>query len=151
MAQMNVRAETMKHMLRVNELCQMAAWEISRRGVVHDRSKLESPEVELFDEYTEQLAALTYDSPEYHEMRAKLKPALDHHYANNSHHAEHYPKGIDDFDLFDMLECLLDWKAAGERQNDGNILVSLEKNKKRFKLSPQLYNILKNTVERYLR
>lgn len=148
---MNVRAETLKHIARVNELCQMAAWEISRRGVMHDRSKLESPEAEMFDAVTEKLAGLTYGSPEYDESLKDLKPALDHHYANNSHHSEHYPNGFDDMDLFDVIECLLDWKAAGERQNDGSILVSLKHNKKRFKLSPQLYNILLNTAERYLR
>lgn len=148
---MNARADTMKHIARVNELCQMASWEISKRGVMHDRSKLESPEAELFEAVTEKLAGLTYGSPEYQASLEELKPALDHHYANNSHHPEHYPKGVDDMDLFDLIECLIDWKAAGERQNDGNILVSLEKNKKRFKLSPQLYNILKNTAERFLR
>lgn len=77
--------------------------------------------------------------------------ALEHHYANNSHHAEHWPNGINDMDLFDVLEMLFDWKAAGERQNGGNIMISLETNKKRYNISDQLYGILNNTVQRYLR
>ena len=148
---MNTKAETMRHMMRVNELCQMASWEISRRGVVHDRSKLESPEAELFEEHTEKLAGLSYGSPEYQQSLELLGPALEHHYANNRHHSEHFPEGVDGMNLFDVLEMFVDWVAAGERQNNGNILKSLEINKKRYKLSPQLYRILKNTAEQFLK
>lgn len=48
-------------------------------------------------------------------------------------------------------EIRFDRKAAGERQNGGNIMISLEANKKRYNISDQLYSILNNTVQRYLR
>ncbi len=76
-----------------------------------------------------------------------MKVALDHHYAQNRHHPEHYKNGIDDMTLVDLVEMLCDWKAATLKHNDGNILRSLEINSKRFNMSPQVYNILKNTVE----
>jgi hypothetical protein len=104
-------------------------------------------EKDLFDEYTPKLSAVTYGSKEYQEMLAKLKPALAHHYASNSHHAEHYPDGINGFDLLDLLEMFCDWKAATLRHNDGNILKSIEHNTKRFNISTQLAQIFKNTAE----
>ena len=42
---------------------------------------------------------------------------------------------------------LCDWKAATLRHDDGDIQKSLDINAERFKLSPQLKQILKNTVE----
>lgn len=42
-----------------------------------------------------------------------------------------------------------DWKAAGERHKDGNILKSIEINKDRFGMSEQLVDIFKNTAARY--
>ena len=145
------RFGTLKHIRRVNELLINSATELLRRAKEHDASKLESPEVEFFDQYTAQIATLTYGSPEYTAALEAIKPALDHHYANNTHHSEHYADGINDMDLYDLLEMLLDWKAAGERQNDGNILKSLEINRSRYKISDQLLRILHNTAHRYLR
>ena len=75
-----------------------------------------------------------------------MKPALDHHYANNSHHPEHFKNGIDDMSLIDLLELLADWKGSTLRNKNGNIRKSLEINKERFKISDQLYNILNNTI-----
>ena len=76
-----------------------------------------------------------------------MGPALAHHYANNRHHPEHHKNGVDDMTLIDVLEMLIDWKAASERHNDGNILKSIEKNADRFGLSPQLVKILENTAK----
>lgn len=94
---------------------------------------------------------MTYGSEEYQACLKAIKPALDHHYANNCHHPEHYKNGVDDMDFIDLVEMIADWKAATKRHNDGNILKSLEKNKERFHISDQLNNILMNTVERYFK
>ena len=51
-------------------------------------------------------------------------------------------------DLFDLFEMLLDWKAASERHNNGDIFKSIQINKERFKLSNQLCNIFKNTAKK---
>lgn len=83
--------DTKAHIARVDELLNMAADELRRRGSVHDQSKLADPEKALFDEYTPKLKDCTYGSDEYKAFLAGLKPALDHHYAHNSHHPEHYP------------------------------------------------------------
>ena len=73
--------------------------------------------------------------------------ALDHHYANNGHHPEHYPNGVNDMTLYDIVEMFMDWVAAGERHADGNIYKSIEHNKVRFNLDPQLVNIFTNTAK----
>lgn len=146
--QYDSKADTLMHIKRVSELMTQAASELISRANVHDDSKLKSPEKELFDEYTPKLKGCTYGSDEYKEYLNALKVALDHHYANNSHHPEHYPNGIDGFDLFDLMEMAMDWCAAVERHDDGNIYKSLEINTERFKISNQLASILKNTFNR---
>lgn len=136
------------HQSRVGLLLHNAANELIRRGEVHDSSKLKSPEKELFDKSSLKLIGCTYGSDEYEELLKGLKEALDHHYAENSHHPEHYENGIKGFDLFDLIEMFFDWKAATERRNDIDIYKSIEINTKRFNLSEQIVQILKNTAIR---
>jgi len=140
--------DTLKHIKRVNELLLHAIGELSERAIVHDSSKLEEPEKTLFDEFTPMLKDCTYGSAEYKEFLKQLDPALQHHYSKNSHHPEHYPGGVDEMDLFDIMEMFFDWKAASERHTDGNILKSIDINKKRFKMSDQLAKIFNNTAQR---
>lgn len=142
------KPDTLLHIKRVAQLLTEAASELIRRANIHDDSKLESPEKELFDELTPKLKGLTYGSKEYKECLGQLKIALDHHYKNNSHHPEHYPNGINGFDLFDLIEMFFDWKAAGERHADGNIFKSIYINKERFKMCDQLVDIFNNTADR---
>lgn len=139
--------DTLKHIKRVNELLTLACFDLMRRAVTHDNSKLEEPEKSLFDSVTGKLAGCTYGSDEYKQLLAQLKPALDHHYSKNSHHPEHYPLGINGMTLFDVMEMFFDWKAAGERHNDGNIWKSIEHNKVRFGMSEQLVAIFENTAK----
>ena len=146
--QYDSKADTLQHIKRVNELLLTSVIELLIRAIKHDSSKLESPEKELFDEYTPKLKNCTYGSDEYKESLNGLKVALDHHYANNSHHPEHYENGVNGFDLFDLVEMLFDWKASTERHADGDIHKSIEINKERFKISEQLCDIFLNTVDR---
>lgn len=140
--------DTLLHIKRVSQLLTEAAMELLRRANVHDESKLHSPEKEMFDEATNRLKGSTYGSEEYKGFLKQLKPALDHHYSNNSHHPEHYANGVNGFDLFDLLEMFFDWKAATERHDNGNIYKSIEINKDRFKLSAQVVDIFTNTADR---
>lgn len=139
--------ETLLHIRRVNSLLISASCELLKRAKYHDQTKLSSPEKEVFDEYTDRLKECTYGSEEYHNNLKHMRAALDHHYENNSHHPEHYADGIDGMNLFDLIEMILDWKAASERHNNGDIRKSLEINTERFDISPQLRKILENTIE----
>lgn len=141
------RVETQKHIEKVRKYIRFFTDKLTSRGVNHDATKLESPEVELFAEHTEALSSTTYGSPEYQEHLNALKPALDHHYATYRHHPEHFANGINDMNLIDIVEMLADWKAASERQHNGNLLTSIEQNATRFKMTDQLKQILLNTAK----
>lgn len=143
---MNSKLETIKHILRVKELLLKFREKLQQRGIDHDESKLQEPEKTGFDEMTSKLKDTTYGSDEYKQMLIDLKPTLEHHYTNNSHHPEHYEGGVNEMDLFDIVEMLMDWKASTERHEDGDIHKSLEINRERFKMSDQLYFIFKNTI-----
>jgi len=141
------RVETQKHIEKVRKYIRFFTDKLTSRGVNHDAAKLESPEVELFAEYTPKLATTEYNSEEYKQCLAGLKPALDHHYATYRHHPEHFANGVNDMNLIDLVEMLADWKAASERQHNGNLLTSIEVNANRFKMTDQLKQILLNTAK----
>lgn len=139
--------ETQKHIENVRKFIRFMTDKLTQRGVDHDASKLASPEAEIFAQYTKKLASLTFDSQEYKECLEAMKPAIDHHYGQNRHHPEHFTAGVNDMTLIDIVEMLCDWKAASMRQNDGNLLKSIEVNAKRFKIDGQLKQILINTAK----
>ena len=142
------RPDTLEHIAKVAGYMEEATGTLTYRAAVHDRSKLEDPEKAMFDEFTPKLRDLTYGSPEYKACTAAMGDALKHHYAHNSHHPEHYTDGVAGMSLFDLIEMLCDWKAAGERHADGgNIRRSLDLNVDRFAISPQLEHILNRTIE----
>ena len=139
--------DTLDHIGRVRYYLGECIETLGRRADAHDASKLRSPEKEAFDVLTPRLKGLTYGSDEYRACLKELKPALDHHYAANSHHPEHYPNGVDGMSLFDVVEMLMDWKAASERHANGDIWQSIEHNVGRFGLSDQTAAILRNTAK----
>jgi hypothetical protein len=132
--------------VQVQQLTAEVTARLASRAAAHDASKLESPEVEAFDEFTPRLHATTYGSDEYKANKAAMADALAHHYAANSHHPEHHAHGINDMSLLDLLEMLCDWKASSLRQDDGDIHRSLEINGQRFHIDEQLQRILLNTI-----
>lgn len=142
-------ADTQAHIERVRELLSVMRGALVVRGEQHDASKLETPEKEAFDRVGPP-GAISYSkgaaiTPEYQASLDALKEGLDHHYAHNSHHPQHYSNGIDGFSLLDLVEWFCDIKAAGERYKGGNLADSLTANKERFGISDQLYTILVNT------
>ena len=122
------QVNTMKHIESVRKYIRLFVDKLTTRGVEHDRLKLESPEVEIFTEYTPKLASSTYGSEEYNDFLKEMNVALQHHYANYRHHPEHFNKGINDMNLIDIVEMLCDWKASSERQKSGNLLKSIDIN-----------------------
>lgn len=139
--------ETYEHIYQVQRNLLKAAFLVQQRCLSHDRSKLSDPEVELFTIMTPKLKEAEYGSEEYKQFLVDLKPALDNHYKCNSHHPEHYENGIEDMTLIDLVEMLCDWIAATKRTKNGDINKSISLNKERFNMSPQLTNILQNSVK----
>lgn len=143
------RPDTLIHSQRVGELMVQMVKELLDRATCHDRSKTQPPEVEVFDEFTPKLAGSTYGSEEYKGHLADMGKGLQHHYAANRHHPEHFTNGVNDMTLMDLVEMLADWKAATERHNDGSLTRSFEIQEQRFGLTPQLTGILRNTAEHF--
>lgn len=134
--------DTMKHSRRVDELLLQLIAALQDRVTKHDASKMEEPELPVFNEFTPKLQHSTYGSDEYKGFLQAMGPALEHHYANNRHHPEHFEFGVNQMTLIDILEMLADWKAATERHHDGDLGKSLMIQKDRFGLSEQLLSIL---------
>jgi hypothetical protein len=145
----NTITETNKHRKQVKEYINKFIDDLLDRSYEHDKSKNESPELEIFAEYTPKLKNSIYGSDEYNQWLKEMKVALDHHYENNSHHPEHHTNGINDMTLVDVLEMCCDWKSASLRHENGDILKSIDINEKRFNIDKQLKQILINTVKIY--
>src|SRR6266576_517546 len=158
------RIDTYDHIGKVRAYLGRTIINLLDRALIHDASKLESPEVEMFDEFTPKLAELEYGSPEYKATTGAMGAALEHHYEHNSHHPEHYENGIEGMSLLDLLEMICNWKAASERHTkrpampaapgraeapkyDSNIERSIDLNQERWGYSDELKSILLNTVK----
>ncbi len=139
--------ETKKHILNVCTNLRTIIGELTERAIDHDNSKLENPELPYFMKYTPKLKKVKFNSPEYKQFLKDLKPALEHHYANNRHHPEHHKEGIQGMNLVDLCELFCDWASSAERTKDGDIRKSCEILQKRFNYSDELKQIFLNTCE----
>jgi hypothetical protein len=140
---------TLRHIARVRQLLGEFAIEMIKRGDRHDASKFDPIEQGPLDEMQrliEREGPSPYGSVEYERRTAMLGPMIKHHHERNSHHPEHYPHGVDDMDLFDLVEMFFDWKAASERGKEP--AVHLTHSFERYGISLQLGNILINTAKR---
>lgn len=139
--------DTSRHVALVRMLLRVFAVELLKRGEIHDESKLSEEELPVFIKYSPRLKSTTYGSPEYKQFLAEMKPALDNHYTQNSHHPEHFANGIRGMTLVDLIEMLLDWWASTKRHADGDIMRSIDLNEKRFNIPPELADIFRNTIK----
>lgn len=142
------RPDTWQHIETVRAWLHRCVLDLLHRGQHHDHSKLTPPELEAFDRMTPGLAETTVGTPEYEDARRQLGTALEHHYRVNSHHPEHWANGVRDMSLLDLLEMVCDWKASGERHNDGGDLHrSIEVMQDRFEYGDELKSILHRTAD----
>jgi hypothetical protein len=141
------RFKTLRHIETVRNYLNTCIRLLLVKAELHDQTKLQEPEREVFDKYTPLLRDLEYGSEEYKACLREMKPAIDHHNAHNQHHPEYWYNGIKDMDLLDLVEMLCDWKAAGLRHTTGDLIKSIEINKKRFGFSDDLEAVFKNTAK----
>jgi len=142
------RGDTLAHIALVRDHLDTFAAEMLKRGTRHDASKLTPAEKPTFDQVLPLLAGVAYGSPQYQALLERAKPMLQHHYAHNSHHPEHYgERGIAGMDLFDVVEMICDWMASARRHPEDG--VKLAYNVELFGIEPQLANILANTLARW--
>lgn len=155
MSEYDSRPETEEHIDKVREFIDRAVGNLIVRAGKHDASKLIDPELQAFDIATPKLAGLEYGSEEYKQSLRDLGPALEHHYAHNDHHPEHYENGIRGMSLMALIEMLCDWRAASERTKQrtddpekiATFESGLEYQRTRYGISDDLFEILQNTIK----
>lgn len=142
--------ETHKHISLVGKHMNTIVMELLKRANEHDSSKWENPEREIYAKNYHKLKTIEYGTKEYDENKKIVEPAILHHYSKNRHHPEHHENGINDMTLVDLVEMLVDWLSATERNKNGNIRKSITHNSKKFKICKQLEQILENTIKQDL-
>lgn len=106
--------QTWQHIDLVMRLLMSGQIELMRRAVTHDRTKLISPEREMFAEMTNRLRGLTYGSPEYKECLEQMKgAALGHHYSHNRHHPEYFPPREESSEIYNYKKAI-GWIEKGK-------------------------------------
>ncbi len=154
MSEYDSRPETTEHIMRVRHFMRAVTANLAVRMQKHDASKLVEPELAAFDIATPKLATLEYGSEEYKQSLRDLGPALQHHFAENDHHPEHFEDGVNGMSLMALMEMLCDWRAASERvkqrTDDPAKMKTFESglayNFERFEIGEQLGMILMNTT-----
>lgn len=145
--------DTLRHIEAVKVLIAECVSELMKRGLEHDASKLQEPEWSSFEKNTALLKNMKFGSAEYEAVKASMKPALDHHYANNRHHPEHFENRCSGMNLIDLLEMVCDWKASNVRSPDTKLEDSVELLQKRFGYGDEVKWLILNTCrflqERY--
>ena len=139
--------DTKLHIVEVQRAMRTVMSDLAQRAYQHDQSKLENPELSVFNEYTPKLKNAVYGSDEYKSFLTGMGEALKHHYAVNDHHPEHFPNGISGMNLMQLTEMLCDWVAAVKRTKDGDVRRSIEINRERFGYGDEIAQLLLNTVE----
>lgn len=137
--------DTMDHIASVRRNINAVIGNLCDRKTAHDASKLEEPELSGYEGLSQAAKNVAYGTPEYKEALAPFKEIIQHHYAHNQHHPEHWPNGMADMSLLDTIEMLCDWKAAHDRKG-GPFGPSLATNIRRFNMSDQLGAIIVNTA-----
>lgn len=141
-------ADTERHIGIVrHHLRNMVVSNFLLRAETHDASSLQEPEKSFYDQWRPVLSSMQYNSHEYLEAIKQLAPAIKHHYERNPHHPEYYQNGINGMSLFDIMEMVVDWRAAIERKGtEEQVLDNFWRTCQRFKIEPQLAQIIINTV-----
>jgi len=138
--------DTVLHIGEVQENLEEVASELRKRGLAHDRTKLQQLEFGGFVKTREKFKKANYGSPEYKECVDLTRPAVDHHYKHNRHHTGFHPNGINDMTLIDVVEMLADWKGAARRSPDKKLVDTLDYAIKKYGIEPQLAKIIMNTL-----
>jgi hypothetical protein len=162
------RPDTLEHIETVRKLLVKVVGSLVKRGINHDRSKLEEPEKSTFDRVTPKLRDSEYGSADYGGHLKSMGPALKHHYAHNDHHPEFFdenprkrpdytlgmnlPSSVQHMNIMQLTEMLCDWMAAGRRHDPPtDIHHSIEVNRKRFLIPDAICTLLHVTADEILR
>lgn len=145
-----IEDEIRAHQKEVAKFLMEFASDLLQRAMVHDDSKLQDPERDIFIRVTQKLVELEYGSEEYRKQLEEMGPALCHHYQYNSHHPEHRnsKNDLSRMSLADVVEMFCDWRAGVKQMEYGDIKKSIDINGEKFSIPRVLSQIFRNTVDR---
>ena len=138
--------DLVQHKQWVAQYMQAVASELFERTAVHDNSKFDPWEFDIYEQVFPELKKYSYGSEELKATYETLGPALKHHLMVNRHHPEYFENGVNGMNLIDLIEMVCDWCAASKRSQTG-IDKGLQINKERYGIDEQVFIILKNTVD----
>ncbi len=119
---------------------------LEKRAIVHDASKFSVDEFAGFVHINRIAREHEYGSPEYMASIVETD-AVALHYSRNPHHPEHYPNGIDDMTLLDIIEMVADWKAASETYGQTSLEDALAVHVERFGLRDEHLYFIRLIIE----
>ncbi len=143
------KSYTEEHIRSVRRLLNKFADILRYKGEVHDKSKLEDPELygwaamDLEPRYE-------YGSADYYDKLNRFADVFHHHYMVNSHHPEHFKNPEQEMTLIDMIEMLCDWFAYKENVPLEEGLKLIEDQCDRFNFSKTIKSLLTNTYTEYI-
>ena len=143
------------HKSRVRALLSDAENILVEAGRQHDNSKLSPLEASFYVDPVWELGhnGPKFGTPEHKAITDKMGPGWEHHMQHNAHHIGHHKNGVQDMNLFLLLEMVCDWIAASERRggkfdfDKSWANASRDKKNDAIRIPDELRSILKNTAE----
>ena len=123
-----------RHIMLVQAAINKITAELNRRGLVHDVTKFQEDEFLGFVKLNQADKLYGYGTPEYKAALAENN-AVELHTSRHSHHPEYYHNGVNEMNLFDLIEMVCDWRAANQVYGVTTFEESLQKSMDRFGLN----------------
>lgn len=135
----------LSHQVLVRTYLLRLAHQLEERALLHDLSKFSLDEFEGMVSLNSIARGQRLDSPGYKDtLRSE---AIKLHWSRNSHHPEYHKDGIKDMSLLDLIEMVIDWRAASETYKRTSFGESLQIQKERFKMTEEQYRLIQLIAE----
>lgn len=123
--------------------------ELERRSLRHDLSKLSTDEIEGFVRINKAAREHPYGSDEYRASMEREKGpegCITLHFTRNSHHPEYHLQD-EDMGFLDLIEMVLDWKAAADTYGKQSLKGSLPHHRERFLFTDEQWWLIEQVVD----
>lgn len=139
----------LRHQTLVRKYLLALARELEARALLHDLSKLDLDEFGGFVEINQIARKHKFGSPEY--KASVQNDAVTLHYSRNPHHPEFHPGGLNDMNLLDLIEMVVDWRAASETYGKTLMSESLRIQKERYKMTDEQFHLIQLITEEVMK
>jgi len=119
-----VLAALIRHQKHLAANVERLIGDLAQRAQMHDQSKLGPDEFPGFVKI-HHIARENPIGSDAYEMALRDAPCIHHHFAENSHHPEHHAS-VEQMGWLDIVEMVLDWKAAADTYGMTTARESLE-------------------------